>query len=106
MLIRTHGFDCDPVLWQSSTLCSLCCFVVVVCVTVVVPPPLPLVPLGQPPAGAGTMSRPPWCASCAFRALRLIVISTYGFVLDPVAWQMVTLSCAASCVWPEEDVDV
>src|SRR3712207_6438877 len=47
---------------------------------------------GQPPAGIGYRSRPSWWRRCAASALREIVICTYGFVAEPVAWQIVTLS--------------
>lgn len=43
---------------------------------------------GHPPGGAGMMS--PW-STCAGRALKSTVISTNGFVSDPVRWQMVIL---------------
>lgn len=43
---------------------------------------------GHPPGGAGMMS--PWSA-CAGRALKSTVISTNGFVSEPVRWQMVIL---------------
>jgi hypothetical protein len=48
---------------------------------------------GHPPAGAGTMSS--WCR-CPFRPLTLIVISTYGFVAECVAWQIVIFPAAAA----------
>jgi sulfite exporter TauE/SafE len=39
----------------------------------------------------GMMSSPHWWSSCAGIALSLISISTYGFVSEPVAWQILTL---------------
>ena len=64
---------------------------------------------GQPPAGAGMMSRPSWWRRCAGMALLEIVIVTYGFFVEPVAWQIVVLPAlawvlvtAGACVfaWP------
>src|SRR5581483_5952187 len=40
------------------------------------------------------MSRPSWCPVCAGSALTLTWMRTYGFVAEPVAWQMYTLPCA------------
>ena len=48
-------------------------------------------PSGHPSSGAGMMSRPPWWRLWAASALFETVIWTYGFVSDPVAWQIVVL---------------
>ena len=69
--------------------CVVVSWVVVPCV-VVSSVVVSCVAPGQPPGGAGMMSRPSWCARCAASAALLIVISTYGFDADPVAWQIVT----------------
>src|SRR4051794_35880828 len=44
------------------------------------------------------MSRPSWWRWCAGTALLEIVIITYGFVVEPVAWQIVVLP-AFACVF-------
>jgi hypothetical protein len=58
------------------------------------PPPAgcvePVAGAPQPPE-AGMTSSPPWWRECAPRAWFETVIVTYGFVADPVEWQIVVL---------------
>src|SRR5918999_304209 len=94
IVISTYGFVAEPVAWQivilrgapSPSGSQYCQYGSHGLGGVVTP--------GQPAAGAGMMSRPSWCAMCAGSAFSLIVISTYGFVADPVAWQMVIFFAA------------
>src|SRR3954454_8947667 len=107
IVISTNGFVAEPVAWQIVILpwsqplplspppCSppLMSPVQPWSFSPWTPPPggVVLLPAGQPPAGAGMMSRSSWWSPWPLRPFSLIVISTNGFVAEPVAWQIVIL---------------
>src|SRR3954449_3387627 len=102
IVISTYGFVADPVAWQIGVLPALACELgeevltslpwLLPCSALERPCCLTLcaVPPGQSPL-AGITSRPSWWRRCAGIALFDGVIFTYGFELDPVAWQIVVL---------------